>query len=136
MPLVQQKMLDQQAQLQVKHQQLRLEKAQHNSQILYRLNTAYNPNVLIEDTANIGARGYVHNNPNLPNQPYASSIADYLEQQNIVSSDVIPNMDARANQFLVQALIHLRPEVYGPNPSAMGKNLMITKEFIKRLRNC
>jgi hypothetical protein len=135
-PLVEQKMLDQQAQRDLKNEKLRVERAEYNSNMLNILNTSYNPNVLIEDTANIGARGYVHNNPNLPNQPYASCIADHLLQQNIVGHDVIPNMDANANQFLAQALINLRPEVYGPNPKTVGKNLMINRRFIERLRVC
>lgn len=111
---------------------IRLERAAHNAQDLQTLSRNFNPNVMVPDPHNIGARGYV---PGGINQPYARAIAAELETQDVAGRLILPNMDAAANRFLAQALPYLKPEAFGQHPTAVGYNSMITKKVIKDLKN-
>lgn len=85
---------------------------------------------LIPDPQGIGARGYVHQGIN---QPYARVLAEALKNQNISGKTYNPKLDANAKRFLAQALPHIRPEVFGPNPSATGNPCMIIRQTIIKL---
>lgn len=69
------------------------------------------------------------------NQPFAGILANELERQCVTGPLEFPMLAPDAGRFLAGALRHLRPEVYGPNPTITGKNFMIRKKFIRQLRN-
>jgi len=107
-------------------------RARLNSASLQSLSANFDPNIVVPDVNGIGVRGYVHGGIN---QPFAQEVASELERQDVSGGFSVPNMDLTANRFLATALVHLRPEVYGPNPTVSGANSMITRTIIHKLRN-
>lgn len=85
---------------------------------------------LIPDTQGIGARGYIHQGIN---QPYARLLAGELKNQAVAGKTFDPKLDANAKRFLAQALPYIRPEVYGPTPTAHGNSSMIIGQTIRKL---
>lgn len=85
---------------------------------------------LVPDPQGIGARGYIHRGIN---QPYARDLAAELRNQDVAGKLFQPRLDNNAKRFLAGALPHIRPEVYGPNPSAVNNASMVVQNTIRQL---
>lgn len=102
----------------------------NQNNLLQFLASGGDPGFHVQDPQGIGARGYNHGGIN---QPYASSLAQELKNQGVSGKTYYPKLDANAKRFLADALPHIRPEVYGPQPSVVNNASMIVQATIKKL---
>ena len=92
-------------------------------------NTSSPDAVVIPDPNNIGARGFV---PGNNNREYLSQILAHVQLDG--GRTFLPNVDPTARRFFAAAVRHVRPELYGSDPTVRGNPWFINQDTIKKLK--